>query len=144
MNEVALREHAKRDGGYRTLRRYQPPAGNPNFLSFATLEKRPSLKSPTNHRSSFDGPLGLFCVASQCSRHVKLLRGLSPGVAPKLALRLLGNANTYRDDIQATGRSNAFACVHTPKRLAPSGQKMTTACPRSAKRARLPFERRGK
>ena len=33
--------------------------------------KRASLKTPANHRSSFDGPLGLFCVSYECSAGVK-------------------------------------------------------------------------
>src|SRR6266568_2680867 len=44
-----------------------PPAGNPHFFAFATLKERTSLKPPANHRSSFDGSLGLFCVGSDCT-----------------------------------------------------------------------------
>src|SRR5712691_6546056 len=57
-----------------------PPAGNPNFFSFAALEKRTSWIPPANHRSSFDGSLGLFCVGPDCTRNVshKRARNLRP------------------------------------------------------------------
>ena len=62
----------------------------------------------------------LFCVASQCSSHVKRPGGPFAGALPKQVPRPLGNANTCRADTQVRDQSNAFACVSKPKKLAPS------------------------
>src|SRR5207247_2811265 len=54
-----------------------PPAGNPNFFSFAALEERTSLIPPANHRSSFDVSLRLFCVAPHCTGYLSVTLPMS-------------------------------------------------------------------
>src|ERR1700692_2245430 len=75
-----------------------PPACHPKLSPSAALEKRSLLETPSSHRFSLpwdlDGPPSLSFVASQCSPHVKPLRDLSSGAAPRPLLRLRGNANT--------------------------------------------------
>src|SRR5215469_417028 len=93
-----------------------PPAGNPYLLSFATLKERTSLIPSANHRSSFDGSPGLFCVASQCSRHVK--RPFDPRAVAPATPRLLPcrSASIFRGDIRAILRASVCVNARTPRR----------------------------
>ena len=69
-----------------------PPASYPKFSSSTALEEHALLESSTSHRSSLfgdlDGPPSLFCVRSQCSRHVKRHADLHAETQPTPALHL--------------------------------------------------------
>src|SRR5579875_829781 len=100
-----------------------PPAGNPDFLSFAALEERTSLIPSANHRSSFDGSPGLFCVASQCSRHVKRPHGWFGDERPTQDLQFCRSANTCRGGMPAIALASACACDRKPRTSAPEATR---------------------
>lgn len=93
-----------------------PPACHPEFLPGAALEKRALLETSSSHRFSFDGSSSLFCVAFQCSPHVKGPSCSRCAAAPRTKFRLRGKASISRRDIRAGVRWIVSGYARKPMR----------------------------